>query len=201
MILVGMPVFLARLATCCVRWEHDARRAAFSRRCARAGQGGRIAGRRSPRCDRVSISHNSCARRVIARERRGEGLGPDLAAVGKTGPAGADLVEAILEPSKTIRKGYETVTVVTKDGKTLTGRLIEERPEAIVLREAAPEGKPITIARAEIDERRDNGPSLMPAGLVNQLGSRQEFLDLVRYLIEIAERGPAARWNCGPIRR
>ena len=31
----------------------------------------------------------------------------------------------------------------------------------------------------------------MPAGLVNILGSRQQFLDLVRYLIEIAEQGPA----------
>ena len=108
------------------------------------------------------------------------------------------VVEAILEPSKTIRKGYETVTVVTKDGKTLTGRLLEERPEAIVLRESAPQGKSITIARADIDERRDKGPSLMPEGLVNQLGSRQQFLDLVRYLMEIADRGPARALELRP---
>ena len=31
----------------------------------------------------------------------------------------------------------------------------------------------------------------MPAGLVNALASRQQFLDLVRYLMEIAEYGPA----------
>ena len=31
----------------------------------------------------------------------------------------------------------------------------------------------------------------MPAGLVNALASRQQFLDLVRYLMEIAEHGPA----------
>ncbi len=31
----------------------------------------------------------------------------------------------------------------------------------------------------------------MPAGLVNNLSSRQQFLDLVRYLMEIAEKGPA----------
>ncbi len=127
----------------------------------------------------------------------GEGLGPDLAAVGKTA-AGVLVVEAILEPSKTIRKGYETVTVVTKDGKTLSGRLLEERPEAIVLRESASQGKSITIARADIDERRDKGPSLMPEGLVNQLGSRQQFLDLVRYLMEIADRGPARALELRP---
>ncbi len=130
-----------------------------------------------------------CASCHVKGERGAE-LGPDLAMLGKT-VRRPDLVEAILEPSKTIRKGYEAVTVVTKDGKTLTGRLVEDRPDAIVLREAAPEGKAITVARADIDERHDKGPSLMPKGLVNQLASRQDFLDLVRYLIEIAEGGPA----------
>ena len=31
----------------------------------------------------------------------------------------------------------------------------------------------------------------MPAGLVNALASRQQFLDLLRYLMEIAEYGPS----------
>ena len=49
----------------------------------------------------------------------------------------------------------------------------------------------ITIPRARIEARRDGGPSLMPAGMVNALASRQQFLDLLRYLMEIAEQGPA----------
>ena len=133
--------------------------------------------------------HLLCASCHVKGER-GEGLGPDLATLDKTVP-GTDLVEAILEPSKTIRKGYETVTVVTKDGKTTAGRLIEQTTDALFVREAMPEGKTIRIVRAEIDERHDNGPSIMPKGLVNQLGSRQDFVDLVRYLIEIARGGPA----------
>ena len=40
----------------------------------------------------------------------------------------------------------------------------------------------------------------MPAGLVNALASRQQFLDLVRYLMEIAEHGPARARACGPTR-
>ncbi len=128
---------------------------------------------------------------------RGEGLGPDLATLGKIVQP-HELVEAILEPSKTIRKGYETVTVVTKDGKTLTGRLVEDRPDAVVLREPAPDGRTFKLPRAEIDARRDNGPSIMPAGLVNQLGSRQDFVDLVRYLIEIARAGPARALELRP---
>jgi putative heme-binding domain-containing protein len=124
-------------------------------------------------------------------------LGPDLTVLGKTVTA-AELVEAILDPSKTIRKGYETITIVTKEGKTLAGRVVEDRPDAVVLREPKPQGKSITIARADIDERRDKGPSLMPEGLVNQLGSRQDFLDLVRYVIEIAERGPSRALELRP---
>ena len=41
----------------------------------------------------------------------------------------------------------------------------------------------------------------MPAGLVNLLADRRQFLDLVRYLIEIAENGPARARRCGPTRR
>ena len=117
-------------------------------------------------------------------------LGPDLAAIGKD-TAARDLIESILEPSKVIKKGYEPVTIATDDGRTIIGLLVEERPEAVVLRDPAQDGKPVTIARDRIEGRRQDGPSLMPAGLVNALASRQQFLDLLRYLMEIAEYGPA----------
>ena len=73
----------------------------------------------------------------------------------------------------------------------MTGLLAEERPDAVVLRDPGQDGKPITIAKGRIEQRSNEGPSLMPAGLVNALASRQQFLDLVRYLMEIAEHGPA----------
>ena len=73
----------------------------------------------------------------------------------------------------------------------MTGLLAEERPDAVVLRDPGQDGKPVTIAKSRIEQRSKGGPSLMPAGLVNALGSRQQFLDLVRYLMEIAEHGPA----------
>ncbi len=116
-------------------------------------------------------------------------LGPDLAAIGKD-TAAKDLVESILEPSKVIKKGYEPITVATDDGRTITGLLVEERPDAVVLRDPAQDGKVVAIAGDRIEGRRKGGPSVMPAGLVNALASRQQFLDLVRYLMEIAEYGP-----------
>jgi len=117
-------------------------------------------------------------------------LGPDLAAIGK-GVTDVELVEAILEPSKAIGKGSEPVTIATDDGRTITGLLAEERPDAVVVRDPARNGLPIAIAKARIEQRSRGGPSIMPAGLVNALGTRQQFLDLVRYLMEIAEHGPA----------
>ncbi|MFI5386280.1 MAG: DUF6797 domain-containing protein [Fimbriimonadales bacterium] len=117
-------------------------------------------------------------------------LGPDLNTLGK-GTSDVDLVESILEPSKAIKKGYETVTIVTDDGRTVTGLLFEEHPDAVVLRDPSAAGKPVTITKSRIDQRSNRGPSLMPSGLMSALGSRQQFLDLVRYLMEIAEYGPA----------
>jgi putative heme-binding domain-containing protein len=116
-------------------------------------------------------------------------LGPDLAALGKPIPV-AELVESIVNPSKTIKPGYETVTIVTSDGRTVVGLLVEDQPNVVVLRDPKERTKLVTIPKDQIEERNNRGPSLMPAGLVNALSSRQQFLDLVRYVIEIAEHGP-----------
>ncbi len=112
--------------------------------------------------------------------------GPDLARAGADATAD-HLVESVLLPSKVIKKGFETVVIITKDGQTFTGVLAEERPDAVVLRDA---GRLMTIRKADVDERTVSKQSLMPEGLVNRLSGRQEFLDLVRYLLEIAEKGP-----------
>ncbi len=117
-------------------------------------------------------------------------LGPDLARPDKD-VTDVTLVESVLTPSKAIRKGFESVTVVTTEGKTLAGIVVERTPEKLVLRDASRLGEVVTLTKADIDEVKENPLSLMPAGQVNQLASRQQFLDLIRYLIEIREQGPA----------
>jgi putative heme-binding domain-containing protein len=116
-------------------------------------------------------------------------LGPDLAALGRDA-TDRHLVESILEPSKVIRKGYETIVISTDDGRIVTGLLGEERENLVVLRDVSQDGKPVTILKNLIEARRSGGTSIMPSGLVNHLTSRPQFLDLVRYLMEIAEKGP-----------
>src|SRR5262249_61332090 len=96
------------------------------------------------------------------------------------------LIESVLVPSRVIKKGFETVVITTTDGRQLTGLLVEERPDAVVLRDGGQDGKTVAIPRKDIDRRNNQAVSLMPEGLVNVLSGRQEFLDLMRYLMEIA---------------
>lgn len=116
-------------------------------------------------------------------------IGPELAR--PEAPFRAeDLVTAVLDPSRVIRKGFEPVTIATKDGRVITGVKPTLRGDRLALLDAAHPGTEIEIATSEIEERRDGGASVMPAGAIDALASRQEFLDLLRYLIEIGEGGP-----------
>jgi putative heme-binding domain-containing protein len=162
-----------------LRTEDPALLARDSRRLGDARRGASVFYQPSLTCTRCHIS-----------EIGAPSLGPDLSALGKN-IADAYLVEAILEPSKVIKKGYETVTISTEDGRTVTGLLGEERADAVVIRDPGQDGNAVTVRKNQIEERKDAGASIMPGGLVNNLGSRQQFLDLVRYLMEIAEQGPA----------
>ncbi|MBS0206194.1 MAG: c-type cytochrome [Planctomycetes bacterium] len=120
-------------------------------------------------------------------------LGPDLTRP-EPGTTPEALIESVLEPSKVLRKGFETIVVQLTDGKSLTGSLVEETADNLVLRDATRIGETLTILKSQIEERVNSKTSIMPAGQVNVLANRQLFLDLARYLIEIAEGGaPRAR--------
>ena len=67
-----------------------------------------------------------------------------------------------------------------------------------VLRDPGQDGKLVTISKRKIDEQKMSPVSIMPEGLVNQLSNRQQFLDLVKFLIEIAQQGPARALELRP---
>jgi putative heme-binding domain-containing protein len=118
----------------------------------------------------------------------GGGVGPDLTAL-PAGTTAEQLVASILEPSATIRDGYATVVIGTRDGRSLTGTIAAETDAALVLRDAAHPGQTLTILKDEVEERGASPLSLMPTGLVDTLADRSAFLDLARYVIEVAEGG------------
>ena len=99
------------------------------------------------------------------------------------------LVEAILEPSKTIKKEYESVIISTLDGQIFTGIVQTQNQDQIILRDPAEADRVMTINRKDLDEIRTAKKSSMPDDLVKELKDRQQFLDLLRYVIDLKERG------------
>ncbi|MGA0039568.1 MAG: PVC-type heme-binding CxxCH protein [Pirellulales bacterium] len=109
--------------------------------------------------------------------RDGGRVGPDLTAIGASSPLDY-VIDSVLHPAKNVKEGYNTLVVLTSDGRVITGIPVSRTEEELVLRTA--EDKTVSIRTADVDEESP-GASLMPQGLVDNL-SRQELADLVRYL-------------------
>lgn len=110
-------------------------------------------------------------------------VGPDLATIGTSNLN--YIVESVLIPNKTIKQGYHSVLVTTKDDTDLAGVFVRETKKELVLRDA--NNHEIQIPAAEIASQRI-GISLMPVGVVNVL-SPDERMDLFRFLAELGKPG------------
>jgi putative heme-binding domain-containing protein len=114
----------------------------------------------------------------------GGNIGPDLSAIGPSNPLDY-LVASILNPDAAVKEHFATQIVITSDGLVVTGIVADENEARVVLRTA--EGIDRNIPKADIEER-EKGGSLMPKGLVKFM-TRQEFVDLVRFLSELGKPG------------
>ncbi|MFO0954337.1 MAG: c-type cytochrome, partial [Isosphaeraceae bacterium] len=112
-----------------------------------------------------------------SRGGQGAKVGPELLSI--AGKAPADLLVAILDPSREAAPDGVAVLVATTRGETLTGLLVEENPTGLRLRRA--EGVEELVPRAEVEAVRSTGRSLMPDGL-EQVLSPQDLADLIAFL-------------------
>ena len=108
------------------------------------------------------------------------------------------VIASLLEPSAKIREGYETLTIQTADGEVISGLLVRESDQAVVLRSASNLLEETAVPRSEIEAIGRSAVSMMPAGLVDSLSDEREFLDLVRYVAEIAYEGRAREAALAP---
>ncbi|MBM82927.1 MAG: hypothetical protein CMJ78_20385 [Planctomycetaceae bacterium] len=113
-------------------------------------------------------------------------LGPDLTKI-KSVLKPEELVDSVLRPSKRIDKEFAQVNVQTLEGKKHTGVRVSENADEIALRNLA-QPTPIVIKKDDIDLISDSRTSLMPAQLTRLLKNRQEFNDLIKYVIETRKR-------------
>jgi putative heme-binding domain-containing protein len=106
---------------------------------------------------------------------QGTGVGPDLTTVSSRFRP-AEILEAIVEPSKVVSDQYKSVDVVTIDGKVYNGMPVVSDGANLVL--LLSDGSKATVPKSDIDSRRESRVSVMPTGLIDTL-SRQEIADLL----------------------
>ena len=117
-----------------------------------------------------------------------EKVGPSLGAIAaKYGKEG--MLQQILYPSAGIADQYVSWIVDTTSQGLLTGILVEDTPDRVVIRtESAQE---FTLTPAEILERRRASLSIMPEDLVQSL-TEQDMIDLLEFLATLTGEEPNA---------
>jgi putative heme-binding domain-containing protein len=108
----------------------------------------------------------------------GQEIGPDLTKLdSKWTPA--DILRELLDPSARINEKYYTYVFETASGKTVTGLVLEETPEAVkVIENPLAKSQPVVLKRSQIVDRQRSPTSIMPKGLLDKL-TREEIVDLV----------------------
>jgi putative membrane-bound dehydrogenase-like protein len=156
---------------------------------------GTIRDRRDPRRERVADRIRGEVRKTPGNPVVGEGVfkrvcalchkiygegqevGPDLTSNGRNDFD--QLISNVFDPSLVIGQGYQATTIATADGRILSGLLVENGSERVVLKLQG--GKTETIGRGQIEEIKTSELSLMPDSFDTQL-TPQEIVDLSAFL-------------------
>ncbi|MSR31367.1 MAG: c-type cytochrome [Gemmataceae bacterium] len=114
----------------------------------------------------------------------GEGtkLGPDLTTADRQ--ALIPLVTQVVDPSAHVRPEYVSQVVETKDGRLLTGLLVEENQNSLTLVDA--KNQKITLAKSKVESISSSPKSIMPDGILDIL-TDQDIADLFAY---VRSQGP-----------
>jgi putative heme-binding domain-containing protein len=107
----------------------------------------------------------------------GNDIGPNLAAMKARG-AEAILLN-VLDPNREVNPQYLNYSVLTADGRQLTGLIAAETATSITLKRA--DNATDTVLRIDIEQLKSTGMSLMPEGMEKQI-DRQGMADLLEFL-------------------
>ncbi len=128
--------------------------------------------------------NNSTGQCVRCHAIRGEGgtVGPDLSEIGDK-LSREEIIRAMVEPSARLSPGYGSVKLTLKDGQVITGILMEENKEELVIKTS--DAEPVEVNASRI-EKRENLTSAMPP--MGTLMSKREIRDMVEYLANLKKR-------------
>ncbi len=113
----------------------------------------------------------------------GSRLGPDLTEIGRSRPAGA-LSETLLDPASRMMPINRPIRIVTKDGKTITGRRMNEDTFTVQLIDS--QERLLSLSKADLREYTILKTSTMPS--YKDKLNPQEMADLLAYLVSLKGR-------------
>jgi len=123
-----------------------------------------------------AVFRNLCAQcHTIYGE--GGAVGPDITANGRA--SFEQLLSNVFDPSLVIGPAYQVTTVVTKDGRNLTGLIAEDNEQRIVVRMPG-EGEE-AVPRNHVKYTRVSKLSMMPEGIETSL-DKEDLADLFAFL-------------------
>ncbi|MEQ8336220.1 MAG: heme-binding protein [Cyclobacteriaceae bacterium] len=117
-----------------------------------------------------------CVRCHSMEEGTGSNVGPLLADIGSK-LTREQLLEALIDPSARLSPGFGNVMLTLDDGSKISGILLEERKNELLLNAGEPE--PLHIALSRI-KNRENLPSGMPP--MGSIMSKREIRDVIEFL-------------------
>jgi putative heme-binding domain-containing protein len=110
----------------------------------------------------------------------GGSVGPDLTAISSRFGR-REILESIVEPSKTLSDQYQNEVFITGSGKSVTGRVVDETKDSIAVQPDPLAPDRVVIRKDDLESRAASKLSPMPANLADVL-TRAEVLDLIAYL-------------------
>ena len=126
----------------------------------------------------------AATRCVTCHSMRGEGgnIGPDLTQLG-TRFSAEDMIEAIVEPNKTISDQYASTVLYLKNGQSVVGRLTNQDEDNYYLSQNpfAPDFIR-EVPKEDVKQTKLSTVSVMPPGTINAL-NEEELKDLIAYLM------------------
>lgn len=117
--------------------------------------------------------------RCHAIDDYGGNVGPRLNDISKR-LTRLQLLESLVNPSARLAPGYGMVTLKLKAGTTISGILMEDKPQALVIKSG--DGPNQTIDKAAIEKRIDAASSMPNMG---EVLSKKEIRDVVSFLAEL----------------
>ena len=117
----------------------------------------------------------------------GQKVGPELIGSGRSNLDA--LLANMIDPNQIIGNGYEAINVITKDNRTVSGRMVEDTPSHVKL--LAIGGAEQIVPRDQIAKLENTRQSLMPMGF----GALPDdvFRNLIWYVLAPPEEGPLTK--------